>query len=591
MSWSEISGTPLLAGLYYVPVDDNPPPSLHVLNPIVGIVLAQLPANVLQEMTNLLSTPFDQLVQQAWAGAKPAGESVFAQMIEQGDSNAYDVSVNFPDSGTLYALTENGLPPYLQALLPTGQSGNLLALRYELSGGTGSFKERNDTIFGSWSDARIDITYDLAIEIEIAVPTDPKVPLQTKTTGYVTNIHGGPGNLIATVGYAFIEGASWLTGMTVNTSYPDQSGSMNTSALFPQLSQLSTALVMARPLGFTQLAPRINPNPPSPQPTGNTVELDLTHPADPGPLVSNALGLRATSLSPPTLDVSVPVVVAGDTLSVIGNAFPPPQATALTITWSDTTSGTVVESQIRWGSTSGLGTPPAQEQPTITLQRVGHDNTYGFTNLAPGTVYAFLVRDLDCEAFVATGWSAPVYPPLSGPQPWDGAWTYIETQASNDLSLVLTHKDTFLGAATPSAGGSFSVPVTIPPDVPAGTYQILAEMGGQVVAQATIKVLAHGTKAPPILQTLDSLTRIPFAGQTPITAGNPILLHGSNFGPGTVHLWVDTVGQNDLGTGIVRADGTFDASPVWPFLLGPHTVIAVEGNRHATAPVYGEALH
>ena len=81
-----------------------------------------------------------------------------------------------------------------------------------------------------------------------------------------------------------------------------------------------------------QLGVQVNPQPLLGAPEGNTVEFDLTHPFDPGPVVSNALSSGGPSLFSPLIALGVLVINAGFDLSVSGSFFPAAQSSQLIIT-------------------------------------------------------------------------------------------------------------------------------------------------------------------------------------------------------------------------------------------------------------------
>lgn len=72
--------------------------------------------------------------------------------------------------------------------------------------------------------------------------------------------------------------------------------------------------------------------------------------------------------------------------------------------------------------------------------------------------------------------------------------------------------------------------------------------------------------------------------------GVPVNLHGQNFSPGTVNLWVDAIGGTSLGTATADQTGSFTAASSWPgqATLGAHQILAEAGAQQATAPIWAE---
>lgn len=128
-------------------------------------------------------------------------------------------------------------------------------------------------------------------------------------------MQAGPGNAFAVL--IVIEDAisAWLN------DHPLPPGPSDQSVSIPVPPQLSTALATgfsaAAPFGFLQLAVLINTNPPC-VPSENTVEFDLTHPFDPGPVVTNSLSPQGPFHFQPQIGTSVSQVNAGGKLDVYG---------------------------------------------------------------------------------------------------------------------------------------------------------------------------------------------------------------------------------------------------------------------------------
>ncbi|HEX9032500.1 MAG TPA: fibronectin type III domain-containing protein, partial [Streptosporangiaceae bacterium] len=554
MSLPQIQGTPLLIDLSYVEVDATPPATPHeLLGSLQKQALSTLSQSEQNALQQLLATSLDQVFNGAWSDLQSAAQDQITQKIMAAQSAAHDIQIDLPQTGTLRA----GLaPPSPQQLpsLPPGIDGTVLWLEFSLGRVTATFKVAP---LPGLPDGSFDLSFDLEIDVAVIVPSDPTVPLliwpvvnQISQMQILTsNFLVVPANFWA----GFYTVAKMLGSLLEGNGLPNSSPADSRDLMDVPLQMsllfgtLSGGFARAAQLGFTQMGVRINTGPQPPAPAGNTVEIDLTHPADPGPLLQNALVPPGPVFLPPQIGLTTPAVPAGSQVGVNGSSFAPGQASVLMITWTDTTSGTVAKSEVRWGPTPSPGMPPAQPAE-VTIDRASHDNTFTATGLDPGTEYAFLVRDFDADGCVATGWSVPASLTPAEPQPWDGTWTFLRTQATDQVDLVLSYQATDLGTATLQTDGTFAVQVTVPASVPPGTYLVSAMLAGQPMAQAPITVLAPGEAPPPVLQVIDSYSNLPFQGTATVVGGVPVDLRGQNFTPGTVHLWVDAVGGTSMGT-------------------------------------------
>jgi hypothetical protein len=600
MSLPQIQGTPLLIDLSYVEADASPPQTQHeVLGNLQTQALSKLDPSEQMPVQQLLSTPLDTLFNDAWSALLPSVPDQITQKITDAESTAHDITINpLPQTGTLRAGLAPTSPQQLPSL-PPGIDGQVLWLEFSLGRVSASF---SSTPVKGLPDASIDLSFDLGIEVALIVPADPTVPLliwpvlnQISQLQILTsNFLVVPTNFWAKlyVGVQMI--GSLLEGNGIPNLNPADSRDfmdvpLQMSLLF---GELSGALATAAGFGFTQMDVQINTSPQPPAPAGNTVEIDLTHPADPGPQVRNALVPQGPSFLPPQIGLTAPDVPAGGQVGVNGTSFPPGQASLLKITWTDTTSGTVTKSEVRWGPTPSPGVPPAQPADVMidrTSPGGSPDPSFTATGLIPGTEYAFLVRDFDADC-VATGWSVPASPQPPDPQPWDGIWTFLQTQSNDQVDLVLSYQSTDLGTATLQPDGTFAVQVTVPASVPAGTYTVTAMLAGQPMAEALIIVLALGAAPPPALQVIDPTYGLPVQGTATVVGNVPVNLRGQHFTPGTVNLWVDAAGGISLGTATADQAGTFTAAPDWPTqaALGADQILAVAGSQQATAPVWAE---
>jgi hypothetical protein len=579
MSYSDIDGTPAQVDLYFVNRDTQPPPASHPLGGAAGafiraVLLPQLPTNAQTALNQLLSTPLDQIFDQAWTQLQGTAQSMVQQAVQGAQPNAYNIQVSLPAGGSLRAQVGNVSPGMLDTL-PPGTPAMQLTLVYSVPGFSVTFSETTSGIFGSWADPSYNLTFDGAIEIAIAVPHNSLIPLGAKAQFLTTNMQGGAGNLFAVL--IGIEDAisNYLNQRPQGSgsSLQDQIVPINIPALQQLFGEMSSGFATAARFGFTQLGVQINTNPPAGTAPGNTVEFDLTHPFDPGPVISNRVSTAPNFFSP-QIGTSAPQVNAGSALGITGSYFPSAQAGQLAITWNDTTSGNVVQSEIQWGVASG-GQPPTTPLDVMISRNGAYDNLNNFTakGLAANTAYAFRVRDFDIADFIATDWST---------------WAVLTTTGSDQVQLVLSYQDQELGSATLQSDGSFTTTVTIPGSVPAGTYQISAVSGGHTLAQTPITVVAKGKTLAPVLQTINPNTGIANTLLPVILAGNAELLRGANFNPGLVVLSIETTDVS-LGLAIANASGVFSATIHWPLnLQGQYNLLAQQGSLQATAPIYGE---
>jgi len=588
MSYTAIAGTPLQIALSFAEGSD-PPHSLTTqpliwdgsLSPLGKLLGALISPNVVAALQQLV-TPLDQVFAAQWtdAGTQSSAQAAVQQAIVAAKPDAYAIGVTIPRQGTLRAETGN-LSQALSDAMPPGTTARQLTLSYLVPGFQASFRETTNSVWGSWADPSYELTFDGELEIAIAIPDDPRVAPVARAVFWARDLNGSASNFFAgwigfwSIVFDVINGRPLPSGQM-----PDQSAGVGgaVSSLLQALLQLSQPLAQAYEFGFLQLSVQINNALPG-APPGMTVEIDLTHPADPAPTISNAL-----VPSGPVL-MQVPQIVlgalqahAGDTLGVLGSYFPPAQSTQLTITWNDTTSGSVVKSEVTWGETSSIGTPPAK--PTVvTIERHGsYDNADTFTAkpLLPNTAYAFRVRDFDVPGYdvIATLYSD---------------WTYFQTAATDQVELMLDYNGTVLGFATLQSDGSFVTTVILPPSVPPGTYAVWAVFGGQKMAQAAITVIASNAPLPASLAIVDPKTGFPLPG-TPLV-GDGLVLHlsGKHFAPGPVGLFVDSPSGKGLGSAVADASGAFGAVVTWPAgVYGGHDIVAQQGTTAATASVFSE---
>ena len=263
----------------------------------------------------------------------------------------------------------------------------------------------------------------------------------------------------------------------------------------------------------------------------------------------------------------------GETITVIGSEFTPPNTISFVLTWSDTISGAIVRSEIEWGPQGG---PTA----TISIPRQPYDsgNAYQFTNLNPNQTYQFRVRDWD--ETTCTPWSA---------------WKIIATPGSTaDQAMLWLDNDFSAPLATVAVqlDGTFTTPITIPNGTSTGTHLLNAQMmGGPAAWPFKLDVIAANATYTPTIELIDTDTQTVAIGTE---VGLPFTLRGNGWAPGPVSIAVDSttglsIGQVNAGPDTRIPPTTFTMPPI---SSGPHQFVAWQttgGNTAtATAPFFNQ---
>ena len=599
---TQIQGTPIEIALWFVPVGEAPPATANPLERAAGggtwattlfgaVVLGMLPASQQAAAATALDTPLDQIFGNSWDSLLAQGtpQQSVQQAVKSARPNAYNIDVTFPPSGTLDASAGPfGLFAGLFGL-PPAWAGSLLTLQYALDSPVAiSWHETTNSIFGSWADPSYKATFDGTLEVLVAVPTDPTAGLSVNASFQAANIHAGlDGFSIGNVVEVIEIGWDLLTGQSVpSDSIPNQNVSASVG-IQQSFNLLSVGFGVAAMQGFNELGVQVTNQvqaPAWPQAVWR-VEFDLRHPFDPGPTAQQG---QAGIFQPgqPQISASPSAVPAGSNFNVTGVNLPA-QSTELTVGWTDTTSGPVAQSEVQWGKVllTLIGQPlDVQLLGDQLIARSGPDdgrNTFTATGLAPGTRYAFRIRDYDVFKEVATAW---------------GDWLVLTTSSTAQVQLVLSDvAETVLTTTTVQSGGSISAAATMPPGEPPGTYTLWAIMDSQKVAATIITVLAKGAQAPAQIEVFNPDTGITVAPPAGVVGEYVVSLRGYNFEPGIVDLYIDSLSGLSLGTAVVGSaaqdpTGYFAAWPTWPNGAdGPHSVVAVQsGNLAASVPVYGQ---
>ena len=541
-----ITGTPM--GVQVLFADKgSPTQTVHPLAPYETAL--GLPASFL----TLLQTPLSQFGDQIWSQNKDSsGQTMLDRAstlisngivtaVSQLGHTASNISVSLPAVGILRAIVLSGDP---------ASADTTVYLSYEINGNSASWSINAQV----WplSDASYSLTFDLELLIQIVIPAEPGSPLTTIASATVENANvsgtdasadildffGGLDNFINDQPFNIFqaaEGAIDSEGSEVTVDLGD---------LSTLLADVSTAWQQALPYGFTQLTALIQQQ---------QLFLQLGHPQDPAPVVVNAAVPAFPSLIPAEI-ITAQEVNAGSSADVTGVNFPLAQADALYIGWSDTTSGTVTESDISWGPSGG----PTQ---AVTIPRDGNDgkNLYIASGLAPNSTYEFSVRDQD---FLTET-------PFSAPFP---ATTTTTNLVEFSLVPVAGGTETPLGTASVTATGTFSAAINIPPSQPPGMYDLTAVLLGIAPVSTPLQVVSAGQPLSPSIE-VDGVAPPSTAF---LTEGNPFTVSLEGFLPGTVSVSVDSPTGQLIGTATSSGPDTFTATFLWPNIDGAHNLYAQE---------------
>ena len=588
-----IQGTPLQFDLRFAQdgvLTDHPLIGTNSLTPLgdaIGVVLGSSATSALQS----LEPPLDQQFAAFWQSSQTQLSAAVQAALSQAGS-VYNFSFNMPQQGILSAAVDLPTGTAVQPPIPAQDlaTATQLILEYQLSGFSGSFKVATNSILGSWADPDIDFSFDAVFTVYIVMAQDPRVQPGVLAQIAPTNLNIGGGNF----GTSLVLGlAQFLTGINLNSLVANQLSpqTISGSSLLGPLQQLSGPLSTAFNYGFRTLAPVVTPNGLPPAPSGNTVELQLTHPVDPAPTVATNLPPEPIFQNQPWITASPNDVVAGNPLTVSGSGFPQIQVNQLTFQWTDTTSGSVMQSLVNWGQSAVQGAPPVNPT-TVSITRNGqYDGNNHFTTpatLQPNTWYAFQVQDFDVY-----------FPPVITIGTPLTDWVYLQTGQTNQVQLVLygptgsgeNPTTTPLGSVTLQDGGVLPQSgFQIPSGTAAGSYYVQAFLDGQQLAECAIVVAAAGATIPAKLQIMGF-----GAGPAPyVSPGNPVSVLGFYFEPGQVNLSVGSAAGQFLGSATVpvgSADGSFTTSVVWPGQgadadPGWFDVYAQENGVSTSAPVY-----
>jgi hypothetical protein len=558
-----IDGTPLGVQFSYYPTGTGPP----AIQPITGVPGLTIPPALLP----FLQVPLSQILDDIWSTNKDSSgqtlrdrttSEITSILNSNLPSGATASSVNLPTTGTLQAAV----------------SGSTIYLSYQLLGNSVAVKLDETFSFIVTETIELDwtITFDLELLIELNIPNQAgPIPmtaqLQVENANVqATNFAAQVADTLAGIVDVLTFGNVDLIGNVETTIDSQSSTAPDLGDLTPAISELSVIWIAAQPYGFTTLVGLIQ---------GNQLILQFEHPLDPAPVVYglfNGEPIGVPSLIGASISLSALEVDIGQSLVVNGTNFPIPAS--ISIGWTDTTSGTVMESLINWfqGPSPPVLNPPVPANAnTETIPRTSASdgrNQYTVYGVNQSATYYFQVADKDLIA--QTPYSALA--PFTAGSGSDAVEIYIQPQAGGSQTPI--------GSATLTNSPNFSANVTIPttPAVTPGWYNVIAVPASGQAPQAPILINAAGTTPMPVIQV----------SGVDVTIGNPIEVTFAGFPAGTVTLYVDslTPSTNILGTTVSPGPGQFGPVTFTWEALGQHSVFAkgVSGPASAPVPIYGQ---
>jgi hypothetical protein len=505
----------------------------------VPIPVSMLPPQAQQ----LLATPLSAQFQTFWSVTKDnngqtqrdravatAQQNISTQVHANTGQTAYNIAVNFPASGSLFAAA----------------SGDL-TLEYRLPGEVITFNVTTPTIFGSYADPAYKLTFDATLVVDSPIPAMP-CTFAPVASLVIENANISGDNFVANVIDFVANAANFFQGQPpifqAAEGNIDGANPASIGTLGGTFAQLAAACVTAQAAGFVQFQVFVDQ-------ANAILVFRLIHPLDDPPMFQDQ---TFPSLFHPLIGVSQTQIKAGDPLGVTGSEFTAPSTVTLVLVWNDTTSGTIVRSEIEYGPQGG---------PFVTVSKARQPfdsgNNYQFNNLAPNQNYQFRVRDWDQTT--STPWSM---------------WKNVATAGSNADQVLLWLDNDFgnpLGTATVAADGTFSTTVTIPSATAPGQHLLNGQlMGGDAAYPVTIQVLGATQSYTATIELIDpSTNRV----VTSTEETYPFTLRGLGFNAGQLNIAIDSISGTSIGQATVGSDGKFMATYTMPSgILGSHLFVA-----------------
>ena len=290
---------------------------------------------------------------------------------------------------------------------------------------------------------------------------------------------------------------------------------------------------------------------------------------------------RVPSLVRPMISTAQPLVKAGDTVSLRGQHFPTAVnlATALPVSLEhDSRNPSVILGAAPGGVCFNGGGTDFEFGPVGGALRIQRLPATAPGACAPGstaqpltplTSYQFRARD--CDPFTCSPWSAIARATTAGLD-----------RSSGSVVLALDRQMP-LGAATIDGSGRFDTPVTIPVGTPPGAHTIrAANRGSTAVAEVTVQVVAAAGGGQASIMMVGVLAGEAGCPNHPLTStqtDDTFMLFGAGFAAGSVAVSLDTPGGLQLGTAVVRPDGSICERMRSPAasMAGPHVLVATQG--------------
>jgi hypothetical protein len=318
------------------------------------------------------------------------------------------------------------------------------------------------------------------------------------------------------------------------------------------------------------------------------IVLHATHAGILAPVVNVAQPTPSGGLPPPNvpsffrpmISTAQPLIKAGDAVSLRGQHFPTPVnlATALPVSLEhDSRNPSVILGAAPGGVCfNGGGTdfefgPVGGALRTDRLPATAQGACAPATTaqpLTPLTSYQFRARD--CDPFTCSPWSAIAR-----------ATTAHMDRSMGNVLLVLD-RQVPLGGAAIDAKGNFDTPITIPAGTPAGAHTIrAATRGSTAVAEVVVQVAAAGGGGQASIMVVGVLAGETGCPNHPLTStqtDDTFMLFGAGFAAGSVAINLDTSAGLQLGTAVVRPDGSICEQMRSPTanMAGPHVVVATQ---------------
>lgn len=402
------------------------------------------------------------------------------------------------------------------------------------------------------SDATFDLTFDAAVLIHVTIPPwKPGVNFPFDASFQINNANISPSNVTGDIETVLGNVLNFFQGQPpifqAAEGSIDSAGGYVTFDISPVsglVKQLASAWNAATVYGFKILTAVIHPQSPYPE----QLNLNFEHPQDPAPVPVNAAVPSFPSFARPSIN-TVQQTQAGSTISVQGVNFPLPQANAMYIGWTDTTSGSVTQSTVRW---SRIGFPG---MPDATIPRNGASdgqNTFIANNLVPGQQYEFAIQDQD----------------LLTETPFTTPPAIFTTTASDVVELVLSlgQQQWTVGSTTLSGNASFNTPITLPGTLQKGWYRLDAILMGSVLASCSLLIVAAGQPLEPQIRVQgtnsDPSTAQPYPAR--VQEGYTYTLIFAGFDQGIVKVFENSPSGILLTTATSPGTGLFTTTFVWP---------------------------